>query len=98
MISQILIVIHVLWFYSNLGHKYRRQALENIKSTLQRYGADMDDVVKCTVFLVNMAEWPRMNEVYKTYFIAPYPARSAVAGSGLALNARVEIECIVVLK
>ena len=75
-----------------------RQTLENIKSTLQRYGADMDDVVKCTVFLADMAEWPRMNEVYKTFFSSHYPARSAVAGSGLALNARVEIECIAVLK
>ena len=75
-----------------------RQTLENIKSTLQRYGADMDDVVKCTIFLADMAEWPRMNEVYKTFFNAHYPARSAVAGSGLALDARVEIECIAVLK
>lgn len=75
-----------------------RQTLENIKSTLQRYGANMDDVVKCTVFLADIAEWPRMNEVYKTYFNSHYPARSAVAGSGLALRARVEIECIAVLK
>ncbi|UCF73091.1 MAG: RidA family protein [Deltaproteobacteria bacterium] len=75
-----------------------RQTLENIKSTLQRYGADMDDVVKCTVFLADIAEWPRMNKVYKTYFNSPFPARSAVAGSGLALGARVEIECIAVLE
>ncbi len=75
-----------------------RQTLENIKSTLQRYGSDMDGVVKCTIFLADIAEWPRMNEVYKTYFKSHYPARSAVAGSGLALSARVEIECIAVIK
>jgi enamine deaminase RidA (YjgF/YER057c/UK114 family) len=49
-------------------------------------------------FLADIAEWPGMNEVYRTYFTAPYPARSAVAGSGLALGARVEIECVAVLK
>ncbi|MFC1607839.1 RidA family protein [Candidatus Latescibacterota bacterium] len=75
-----------------------RQVLENIKATLQRYGAEMDDIVKCTVFLVDIAEWPRMNEVYKTFFTVNYPARSAMAGTGLALNARVEIECIAVVK
>ena len=75
-----------------------RQTLENIKSTLQQYGADLDDVVKCTVFLADIAEWPRVNKVYKTYFKSPFPARSAVAGSGLAFGARVEIECIAVLK
>ncbi|MCG8606684.1 Rid family detoxifying hydrolase [bacterium] len=75
-----------------------RQTLENIKATLQRYGADLDDVVKCTVFLADIDEWPKLNDVYKTYFTKHYPARSAVAGSGLALGARVEIECIAVLQ
>jgi len=78
--------------------KETQQTLENIKSTLERYGVGLDDVVKCTVFLLDIAEWPRVNEVYKTYFKSPYPARSAVAGSGLAYGARVEIECIAVLK
>lgn len=75
-----------------------RQTMENIKNALNRYGASMDDVVKCTVFMADIEEWPRMNEVYRTYFKAPYPARSAVAGSGLALGARVEIECIAVMR
>lgn len=75
-----------------------RQTLENMTAVLQRYGSDLDDVVKCTVFLADIAEWPRMNEVYKTFFDTHYPARSAVAGSGLALGARVEIECIAVLR
>ena len=70
-----------------------RQTLENIKATLERLGSGMDRVAKCTVFLADMAEWPAMNEVYRTFFTHP-PARSAVAVSGLALDARVEIECI----
>jgi enamine deaminase RidA (YjgF/YER057c/UK114 family) len=49
--------------------------------------------VKCTVFLADIGEWGAMNEVYRTYFSKP-PARSALGASGLALNARVEIECI----
>lgn len=53
----------------------------------------MDDVVKCTVFLADMSEWAAMNQVYKTFFRNP-PARSAIAASGLALDGRVEIECI----
>ena len=71
-----------------------RQTMDNIKATLNRYGADMDNVVKCTVFMADISEWPKMNEVYKTYFSKNFPARSAIAGGGLAMGARVEIECI----
>ena len=72
-----------------------RQALENIRALLQRSGSSMARVVKCTVFLADMREWATMNEVYVTFF-APdkRPARSAMGASGLALNARVEIECL----
>jgi enamine deaminase RidA (YjgF/YER057c/UK114 family) len=56
----------------------------------------MDRVVKCTVFLADMNEWAAMNEVYSSYFTTP-PARSALGASGLALNGRVEIECIAVV-
>ncbi len=70
-----------------------RQTMQSIKSSVEAWGSSMDRVVKCTVFLADMAEWGAMNEVYKTFFANP-PARSAVAVSGLALNARVEIECI----
>jgi 2-iminobutanoate/2-iminopropanoate deaminase len=72
-----------------------RQALENISRTLETFGSSMDRVVKCTVFLADMGEWGAMNEVYRTYFENP-PARSALGASGLALDARVEIECIAV--
>ncbi len=74
-----------------------RQTMENIKAVLEQFGSSMDEVVKCTVFLADMAEWGAMNEVYKTYFENP-PARSALGANGLALGARVEIECIAVLQ
>jgi 2-iminobutanoate/2-iminopropanoate deaminase len=73
-----------------------RQTMENIKQALQHFGSSMDRVVKCTVFLADMNEWGAMNEVYRTYFETP-PARSALGASGLALNGRVEIECIAVV-
>ena len=69
------------------------QTLNNIKTALERAGGSMDDVLKCTVFLADIAEWGDMNAVYTTYF-TNMPARSAVGVSGLGLNARVEIECM----
>jgi 2-iminobutanoate/2-iminopropanoate deaminase len=73
-----------------------RQTMENIKDVVQRTGSSMDRVVKCTVMMADMKEWPAMNEVYKTYFPAGKPARSAFGATALALGARVEIECIAV--
>ena len=70
-----------------------RQTLENIKDVLQRAGSSMDRVVKCTVMMADMREWDRMNVVYATYFPKNKPARSALGANGLALGARVEIEC-----
>lgn len=70
-----------------------RQTLDNIKAVLEQFGSSMDKVVKCTVFLADIGEWGLMNEVYRTYFKNP-PARSALGASGLALDARLEIECI----
>ena len=71
-----------------------RQTMENIKATLARYGLTMDNVVKATVFMADIGEWAEMNKVYVTYFPNHLPARSALGASGLALGARVEIECI----
>jgi 2-iminobutanoate/2-iminopropanoate deaminase len=71
-----------------------RRTLENIRDVLQRIGLTMDHVAKCTVMMADMAEWDRMNEVYVTFFPRNKPARSAFGASGLALGARVEIECI----
>ena len=70
-----------------------RQTLENIKDVLQRTGSSMDRVVKCTVMMADMREWDRMNVVYASYFPKNKPARSALGANGLALGARVEIEC-----
>ena len=71
-----------------------RQALENIKAVLASAGSSLDRAVKCTVFLADIKDYVAMNTVYATYFPKDPPARSTVAGSGLALGARVEIECI----
>ena len=71
-----------------------RQALDNIKASLEKHGSSLAEVVKCTVFLADIAEWGAMNEVYVTYFPVNPPARSALGSSGLALGARVEIECL----
>lgn len=75
-----------------------RQTLENIKASLEKYGSSLDEVVKCTVFLADIAEWSAMNEVYVTYFPVNPPARSALGSSGLALGARVEIECLAAMR
>ena len=72
-----------------------RATMENIRRVLDATGLGFEDLVKCTVFLADIADYGAMNEVYVTYFqgMEP-PARSAMAGSGLALGAKVEIECI----
>lgn len=70
-----------------------RQALENIKGTLSAAGVGMDRLVKCTLFLADLAEWPAMNEVYREYFPnGNFPARAAVQAT-LLFGARVEMEC-----
>ncbi len=73
-----------------------RQALENVRTTLETHGYSMRDVVKCTVMLADIAEWAAFNEVYKSFFTPPYPARSALGANGLAIGAQVEVECIAV--
>jgi len=70
------------------------QLMLNIDAALARRGLAMEHVVKCTVFLADIAEWGAFNEVYKKHFSHPYPARSALGASGLAADARVEMECI----
>jgi 2-iminobutanoate/2-iminopropanoate deaminase len=74
-----------------------RQAMENIRGVLEANGSSMERVVKCLVMLADMAEWGAMNRVYVTFFPDHLPARSAMGASGLALGARVEIECIAVV-
>lgn len=71
-----------------------RQTMQNIKDLLEENGHSMGDLVKCTVMLADIKEWPAFNDVYRRFFDGRYPARSAFAGSGLAMGARVEVECI----
>ncbi len=76
-----------------------RQTLINIKEVLEKTGSDMDHVFKCTVMMADMKEWEAMNGVYRTFFKPErLPARSALGANGLALNARVEIECLATVK
>lgn len=75
-----------------------RQTMENIKAALERHGSSLDLVVKATVMMADMKEWPEMNKIYVTYFPNRLPARSAFGTTGLALGARVEIECIALVK
>ena len=75
-----------------------RQTMENIKTSLQAHGYSMNDLVKCLVMLADVSQWATFNEIYKTYFNERYPARSAFGANGLAIGARVEVECIAVRK
>lgn len=71
-----------------------RQTMENVRATLTGIGLGMEDLVKCTVMLDEIGEWEAFNEVYRTFFAGHFPARSAFGADGLALGARVEVECI----
>ncbi|MEM9926518.1 MAG: RidA family protein [Cyanobacteria bacterium P01_D01_bin.50] len=72
-----------------------KQVMENVKRILERHGSSLDRIVKCTVMLADIKEWDAMNQVYITYFPKNrLPARSAFGTNGLALGARMEIECI----
>jgi 2-iminobutanoate/2-iminopropanoate deaminase len=70
-------------------------AMDNLGTALKSAGLGWSDVVKCTVMLDNMADWPAFNKVYVTYFMdGKFPARSAFGADGLALGALLEVECI----
>lgn len=73
------------------------QAFTNFKSVVEASGATMADVVKVTIFLADMAYFADVNEVMKSFFETPYPARSTVGVAGLPLGALVELEGIVQL-
>lgn len=71
-----------------------RQTFENIRAILSTAGATFDDVVKCNVYLRDINDFAAMNEVYATYFKAPYPARTTIQAGALPRGFAVEIECI----
>ena len=71
-----------------------RQSILNAQAILETAGLTLVNVVKTTVFLADMSDFAAMNEVYASFFQAPYPARSAVAVKSLPKGAMVEIECV----
>jgi 2-iminobutanoate/2-iminopropanoate deaminase len=70
-----------------------RQIFSNMQRILSVNGVDLDDIVKCTVMIADIGEWPLFNTLYVSYFPGDKPARSAFGANGLALGARVELEC-----
>ncbi len=74
-----------------------KQTLTNIGLVLAHFNLSLENLVKCQVMLADISDWPKFNAVYKSFVKAPYPARSAFAGSGLAFNARVEVECTAII-
>lgn len=73
-----------------------RRVMDNLRAVLESGGLDFSNVVRCGVFLTDMADFPAMNEVYGSYFTAPPLARTTVQVAGLPKGARVEIDCIAV--
>lgn len=73
------------------------RVLENVKAVLEAAGASLASVVKTTVFLKDMGQFARMNEVYARYFVSNPPARSTVEAARLPRDVQVEIDCIAVL-
>lgn len=71
-----------------------RQTMENIKRLLDSVGSGMDRVVKCTVYLADIADFQAMNAEYRAFFPTDPPARTTVAVSGLVSNARIEVTCL----
>jgi len=74
-----------------------RQSLNNVKNILEEAGSSMDNVIKCTVFISNMDDFSKINEVYQEFFSEPYPARSCVEVARLPRDVKVEIEAIAII-
>lgn len=72
------------------------QALKNLQAVLNEAGLSLDNVVKTTVFVQDLADFGTVNEIYGTYFHGGFPARSCVQIAALPKNALIEIECIAV--
>ncbi|GAC1665717.1 MAG: RidA family protein [Steroidobacteraceae bacterium] len=74
-----------------------RQVFENLKAIVTAAGANFDDVVKATVFLIDLSHFGLVNKVMAEFFREPYPARAAVGVAALPRGAQIEVECIVAL-
>lgn len=71
-----------------------KQVFENLKNLLEASGAGIENVVKTTVFIKDMQDFPKVNAIYETYFTKPYPARSCVEVSRLPKDVLIEVEAI----
>jgi 2-iminobutanoate/2-iminopropanoate deaminase len=71
-----------------------RRVLENIKAILEAAGSSLERVLRCTVYLRDLRDFAAMNEVYGSYFTAPFPARTTIQAAALPGGAAVEIECL----
>jgi reactive intermediate/imine deaminase len=71
-----------------------RRAFENLKAVVEASGGTFDQVVKLTLFLTDLAHFPKVNEVMAAFFKPPYPSRSTVGVSQLPKGARFEVECV----
>jgi len=71
-----------------------RRVIENLKAVLEAAGSSLDGVVKCNVYLADIADFAAMNEAYADYFRRPYPARTTIQVGALPMGIRVEIDCI----
>lgn len=75
-----------------------KQIFNNLKNLLETAGSDMNNILKTTVYLVDINDFPVMNEIYATYYKKPYPARATVEVARLPKGALIEIECIAFIK
>jgi reactive intermediate/imine deaminase len=74
-----------------------RRVFENLRAIVGAAGASFDDVVKVTIFLIDLAHFALVNKVMAEYFREPYPARAAVGVASLPRGAQIEVECIIAL-
>jgi len=72
------------------------QVLKNIEALLTEMNLDMRHIVKTTVYMTDLSDFDAMNEIYETYFVQPYPARTTVQVCALPKGAKIEIECLVI--
>lgn len=72
-----------------------KQSLENVKSIIKEAKSDMKNVVRCTVYIKDMNDFPKINEVYSSYFSEPYPARACIEVARLPKDVQIEIDAIV---
>ena len=71
-----------------------KRTFENVRAVLEAAGSSLDHVLKCNVYLRDMNDFSAMNEIYETFFSAPFPARTTIQAGALPGGIAVEIECI----